>query len=239
MRYKQASPVWHFIAPVGLFGIAVAVLAWAWTMLDQHEYGAAMLLAFLFLMIGVGSALAIQKRVVKLIALSVVVAITVFSGVKIWIEKGTKPWSVLLSQSQGEPIEPGITYDRRRRTLTQEQRDAMKRVLEKAPADLRQHPQLKIIQISLEDESRGYADQIASTIRDAGWDIGRPVHQYPGVYYSRYPTGITVLVDKDEPTPSLAYTLSNAFTRAGINHVFDTGPTFESEIVLVIGTKGR
>ncbi len=98
LRYQNAKWGWHVVVPLGLGGIAGAVLTWAWTMLDQHEYGVAMLLVFFFLVIGTGAAVAIQRAWLRVMALSCVIVITGFSGLKIWQEKRENPWTSLFKQ---------------------------------------------------------------------------------------------------------------------------------------------
>lgn len=102
--YKEARPAWHVLVPVGFLGFGFALLAWGWTMIDRSEYGVAMLLVALFLVIGTGAALAILKRLIRVIALVLVVIISVFSGLKVLQEKGDKPWFPMLV-TQEETVE--------------------------------------------------------------------------------------------------------------------------------------
>ena len=78
--YQNARWGWHVVVPVGLGGAAAYSLSWAWTMLDQDEYGAAMLLTLFFLIVGIGTSLALPKRIVRISGIVAVVIITVFSG---------------------------------------------------------------------------------------------------------------------------------------------------------------
>jgi hypothetical protein len=95
-QYREAKSSWHVVVPVGLAAMAGAALTWAWTMLDQQEYGVAMLLVIFFLVIGIGTSLAILIRTVKVLALVLVMMVTAFSGLKILNQKGDKPWSTLM-----------------------------------------------------------------------------------------------------------------------------------------------
>ena len=98
MQYREAKPAWHFIVPAGLAAVAGAALTWSWTMLDQHEYGVAMLLIIFFSVIGIAASLAVLNRTFKVIVVAVVLIITAFSGLKILKEKADKPWSSLMER---------------------------------------------------------------------------------------------------------------------------------------------
>jgi hypothetical protein len=95
LEYRDAKPGWHLVVPTGLAVIAGAAITWAWTMLEQHEYAAAMLLVIFFLVIGIGAALAILNRMLKVLALVLVIVMTGFSVLKIIKEKGDQPWTRL------------------------------------------------------------------------------------------------------------------------------------------------
>src|SRR5688572_8288256 len=97
--YKTAPWGWHFVIPAGLGTAALALIGWAWTMLDQDEYGVAMLLTFFFLLIGIGVSLAITKRIIKSTVIPLVLVVAIFSGVKIWVKKGENPWTSLWNRS--------------------------------------------------------------------------------------------------------------------------------------------
>jgi hypothetical protein len=97
--YKTAPWGWRLVIPTGFGTAALALIGWAWTMLDQDEYGVAMLLTLLFLLIGIGAALSITKRVIRSSVILVVLIVAIFSGLKIWVKKGDKPWSTLLDRS--------------------------------------------------------------------------------------------------------------------------------------------
>lgn len=102
--YQNARPAWHVVVPLGLGGIAVAALNWAWTMLDRNEYGAAMLLVLFFVLIGIGAAVAIPTKFLRWVALLSVVLIAGFSVIKTWQEKGDKPWTAInFSQPTASP----------------------------------------------------------------------------------------------------------------------------------------
>jgi len=58
LQYQNAKTGWHILVPTGLGLFGAIAITWAWTMLDQHEYGAAMLLLFFFVVVGIGAGLA-------------------------------------------------------------------------------------------------------------------------------------------------------------------------------------
>jgi hypothetical protein len=111
LRYQAAKWGWHVAVPVTASAVAAGILNWAWTMLSQDEYGAAMLLTSFFLLVGLGASLAILKKSLRVAAIMVVILITGFSGAVIWQKKGDKPWSSLvgLIKRHGSPAPPPQT----------------------------------------------------------------------------------------------------------------------------------
>lgn len=94
LDYQQSRWPLRVIVPVGLGGVAAALLNGAWQVLGQGEYLAAMLLTLFCLVVGIGAALAITIRTVKYIALVVVVLAAAYS-ISIFLKaKGNKPWSI-------------------------------------------------------------------------------------------------------------------------------------------------
>lgn len=100
LQYRNAKPGWHVIVPLGLGAIAGATLTWAWTMLDRNEYAVAILLVLLFCVLGTGAAIAIPTKALRVIALSLVVIVAGFSGLKVFQEKGDKPWTAIWPRSR-------------------------------------------------------------------------------------------------------------------------------------------
>jgi hypothetical protein len=100
LRYQRAKWGWHIVVPIGIGGIAGVGLGWAWTMLDRNEYAVAMLLVLFFLLIGIGAALAIPRKILRALVILLVVIVTGFSGLKVVQEKGDQPWTRLWSSSK-------------------------------------------------------------------------------------------------------------------------------------------
>jgi len=100
LRYQTAKWGWHIVVPVGLATIAAGLLNWAWTVLGQDEYAAAMLLTLLFLIIGIGASIAITKTVLRWLAIVVVVVTAIYSGAVIYRKKGDKPWTSLSARGK-------------------------------------------------------------------------------------------------------------------------------------------
>lgn len=103
-RYQKAKVGWKIVVPLGLAGIAAGFLSWAWTMLDQNEYGAALLLTLCFLLIGIVAAIAIARRSLKVVASICVVVITGFSVLKILHERSDKPWTTIFKNARSAPV---------------------------------------------------------------------------------------------------------------------------------------
>jgi len=104
-RYQEAKWGWKVVVPLGLAGIAAGFLSWAWTMLDQNEYGAAMLLTLCFLSIGIGASIALPRGSLKVVASLCVVVITGFSVLKILHERSDKPWTTIFRDDRSAPVQ--------------------------------------------------------------------------------------------------------------------------------------
>lgn len=100
LSYKGAHWAWHIVAPAGLATVAGLFLTWAWQVLGADEYLVALLLTLFFLIVGIGAVAAIPKGLLRIAGFVVVVSVAAFSASVIWIRKGDKPWSNLLSKRE-------------------------------------------------------------------------------------------------------------------------------------------
>ncbi|HKG60595.1 MAG TPA: hypothetical protein VKB05_12625, partial [Pyrinomonadaceae bacterium] len=187
--------------------------------------------------------LAIQKRTLRIVAISCVLAISIFSALKIWAEKGDQPWTVLFerrraSTDNAKTDRPRATIeDRRQRTLTKDQRDAMKAVLEQADEGAKQI-HLSIVLVSPYQEPARYASEIVGVFREAGWNVSEPRlgTNLQFKFYGKYMVGVTVIESRDGMS-ARARMIAEALTAAGVPVVFDNGMTLEADCLLLIGSK--
>lgn len=104
VAYQRLSLGWRVGVPLLTFVAAGWLWDRAWTMLQVGEYGFAMLLALGTVVVGIGAALLIPRRAIKVIAVAIVVLASVYAGAVIWKSKGDRPWSnVWASQSDRGP----------------------------------------------------------------------------------------------------------------------------------------
>ena len=97
--YRNLHPAIRIIIPSGL---AIGAITWAWTMLDQGEYGLAFFLTALFVVFGLLTLRECTRASVKLrlfVGCAIVLAGLYSAGV-IWVKKGDKPLTSLWPQER-------------------------------------------------------------------------------------------------------------------------------------------
>jgi len=100
--YKNLPPAIRISIPSGL---ALFAISWAWTMLDQGEYGLAFLLTALFVVLGLLALRECTLASVKLRFLvgGAIVIVGLYSAGIIWVKKGDKSLSSLWPQEKPFP----------------------------------------------------------------------------------------------------------------------------------------
>lgn len=102
--YEERSPVTRITIP---FGLAIACIGGAWTVLNEGEYGVALALAVLFLLFGIQAARETAWSTTAKCAVSIVVAvIAIYSGLVILSRARGKPWTNLFVQEEQRVPQP-------------------------------------------------------------------------------------------------------------------------------------
>ena len=92
-RFKALPVPYRVLVSLGLASVLLSV---GWTLLNNHEYGLAMLSVAAFILIGIVTVSDWQSRKLKVSFTLGILVIGMFSLAKIWKDKGDNPLSTLL-----------------------------------------------------------------------------------------------------------------------------------------------